>query len=503
MLTGTLSGFLAADGVTASYSRTAGETVAGGPYTISATLSPVAALDNYNVTYNTASFTIAKANALVTPNAASKTYGAADPALTGTLSGFLAADGVTASYSRTAGESVGGSPYTIGATLSPVAALDNYNVTYETASFTIAKASASVTPNAASKTYGAADPALTGTLAGFLAADGVTASYSRTVGETVAGGPYTTSATLSPAAALDNYDVTYHTASFTIAKANASVTPNAASKIYGTADPALTGTLAGFLAADGVTASYSRTAGESVGGSPYTIAATLSPATALDNYNVTYNAASFTIAKANASVTANAASKTYGAADPALTGTLSGFLAADGVNANYGRTAGESVGGSPYTIAATLSPATALDNYNVTYNTASFTIAKANASVTANAASKTYGAADPALTGTLAGFLVADGVTAAYSRTAGQTVGGSPLRHQCDAQPRWPAGQLQRHLQHRQLHDHQGQRLGDAERGHQGLRRGRPRVDGITQRLPRRRRRHRELHPHRRSDRGR
>ena len=47
-----------------------------------------------------------------------------------------------------------------------------------------------MTPNAASKTYGTADPALTGTLSGFLAADGVTAVYSRTAGETVAGGPY-------------------------------------------------------------------------------------------------------------------------------------------------------------------------------------------------------------------------------------------------------------------------------------------------------------------------
>ena len=35
---GALSGFLAADGVTATYTRTAGETVAGSPYTISATL---------------------------------------------------------------------------------------------------------------------------------------------------------------------------------------------------------------------------------------------------------------------------------------------------------------------------------------------------------------------------------------------------------------------------------------------------------------------------------
>ena len=121
----------------------------------------------------------------MTPNAATKIYGAADPAFTGTLSGFLAADGVTATYSRTAGETVLGSPYTISATLSPAAVLSNYNITYNTANFTITTKAASVTPNAASKTYGDADPALTGTLDGFLAADGVTASYSRTAGETV------------------------------------------------------------------------------------------------------------------------------------------------------------------------------------------------------------------------------------------------------------------------------------------------------------------------------
>src|SRR5204862_1181721 len=114
-----LSGFLAADGVAASYSRTAGETVAGGPYTISATLSPSGVLGNYNITYNTANFTINKATASVTPDAASKTFGTEDPAFTGTLSGFLAADGVSASYSRAAGETVAGGPYTISATLSP------------------------------------------------------------------------------------------------------------------------------------------------------------------------------------------------------------------------------------------------------------------------------------------------------------------------------------------------------------------------------------------------
>jgi hypothetical protein len=115
------------------------ETVAGGPYPISATLSPAGVLGNYTITYNTAAFTIEKAVASVTPNAASKTYGAADPSFSGTLSGFVAADGVTASYSRTAGETVAGGPYSISATLSPAGVLGNYTVTYNTAAFTIDK----------------------------------------------------------------------------------------------------------------------------------------------------------------------------------------------------------------------------------------------------------------------------------------------------------------------------------------------------------------------------
>src|SRR5207248_2805559 len=162
--------------------------------------------------YNTASFAISKKLASVTPNAANKTYGDADPAFTGTLSGFLAADSVSATYSRTAGETVAGSPYTISAALSPAGVLANYTITYNTASFTINARAASVTPNAANKTYGDADPTFTGTLTGFVAADSVSATYSRTTGETVASSPYTISAVLSPAGVLANYTITYNTA---------------------------------------------------------------------------------------------------------------------------------------------------------------------------------------------------------------------------------------------------------------------------------------------------
>jgi hypothetical protein len=179
-------------------------------------LGPVGALSNYAITYNTALFTINAKTASVTPAAAGKIYGASDPTLTGTLSGFLAADGVTEGYSRTAGETVAGGPYTISAVLSPSGVLGNYTITYNTAAFTITRKSASVTPNAGSKTLGAADPTLSGSLSGFLTSDNVTALYHRTAGETVAGNPYTISATLSPADVLGNYTVTYGTAPFTI-----------------------------------------------------------------------------------------------------------------------------------------------------------------------------------------------------------------------------------------------------------------------------------------------
>jgi hypothetical protein len=91
-----------------------------------------------------------------TTNANSKTYGDADPAplTTGSGSGFIAADGVTATYSRVAGENASGPTYHITATLTPAAALTNYAITNVGAEFTINKRLATWTTNANSKTYG-------------------------------------------------------------------------------------------------------------------------------------------------------------------------------------------------------------------------------------------------------------------------------------------------------------------------------------------------------------
>src|SRR4026208_2543709 len=164
--------------------------------------TPASALDNYIITNNGASFTIDKRLATWTTNPASKTYGDADPSplTTGSGSNFLGADGVSATYSRAPGETVADGPYHITATLSSTVldALDNYTITNNGASFTINRRLATWTTNPASKPCGAAAPSplTTGSGSNFLVADGVSATYSRAPGETVADGPYHITATL-------------------------------------------------------------------------------------------------------------------------------------------------------------------------------------------------------------------------------------------------------------------------------------------------------------------
>src|SRR6185295_10696207 len=160
---------------------------------------------------------------------------------------------------------------------------------------------------------------------------------------------------------------------------NATWTTNANSKTYGDLDPVplTSGSGSNFVAGDGVTATYSRVAGENASPPTYHITATLAPAGVLGNYNITNAGAEFTINKRNATWTTNPNSKSYGNADPVPLTTGSGdFLVADGVTATYSRVAGESASLPTYHITATLSatPLAALNNYTITNAGAEFTI---------------------------------------------------------------------------------------------------------------------------------
>jgi len=370
-----------------------------------------------------AKVTINKANLTITAEAKSKTYGAADPALTYVTSGLKGSDAMSGSLSRVSGENVGS--YKINQGTVTVSNSGNYNITYVSANLTINKATLTVTAEAKSKTYGDADPALTYTASGFKRTDTkesvMTGALTRAAGEDY--GTYAISQ--GTVSAGNNYTISYTGADLTIGKATLTVTAEAKSKTYGDADPALTYTVAGFKNGDTkesvMSGSLTRAAGEDYG----TYAISQGTVTAGDNYTISYTGADLTINKATLTVTAEAKSKTYGDADPALTYTASGFKNGDTQSVMSGvlhRAAGEIVGA----YAIDQGTVTAGDNYTISYTGANLTINAAPLTVTAEAKTKTYGDADPELTYTATGFKNGDTqsvMSGSLTRAAGEDVG--------------------------------------------------------------------------------
>lgn len=169
-----------------------------------------------------------------------------------------------------------------GYTLTPWAASSNWIVS---------KAPLTVAANAASKTYGDANPALSATLSGFvngqtLATSGVSGSASVTTTATALTDAGAAPITVAPGSlSATNYDFTTFTpATLSIERRPLTLTASAASKIVGQPDPALGYRItAGMLVGgDTLNGSLSRNAGENVGS--YSIDA---GALAHGNYRIT------------------------------------------------------------------------------------------------------------------------------------------------------------------------------------------------------------------------
>jgi hypothetical protein len=355
-----------------------------------------------------------KKAASVTPTAATKVYGSADPVLTGSTSGFLAADGVTASFSRTAGETVAGGPYTIGATLSPAGALGNYTISYNTANFTITARPITVSADAEGKTYGDSDPALTYriTAGNLVSGDGFSGSPTRTVGENV--GSYAINQ--GTLALSSNYALTYISANLTITARPITVTASSATKVYGAALPPLTYTIAGFVNGDTASVvsgspvlSTSATASSHVLGSPYLIAISAGTLWAA-NYSFNLVGGTLTVTPAPLTITANGATKVYGAALPAMSASYSGFVNGDSsaslVNSpTLTTTANASSHVGSYAITAS---GAASSDYAISYVFGSLSVTPAALTIAANNQSKVYGAALPTLTASYNGLVNGD-----------------------------------------------------------------------------------------------
>ncbi|WP_313271042.1 MBG domain-containing protein [Sphingobacterium sp.] len=403
----------AATVVTGTLKRTTGENI--GTYAIS---NNDLSADNYTITYVGADLTITKANLTVTADAKTKVYGSSDPALTYKVTGMVNNDlatVVTGTLKRATGENVG----TYAISNNDLTA-SNYTITYVGADLTITKANLTVTADAKTKVYGTADPVLTYKVTDLVNNDAVTVvtgTLKRAAGENV--GTYAIS---NNDLTASNYTITYVGADLTITKANLTVTADAKTKVYGTADPDLTYIVTGLVnndAATVVTGTLKRATGENIG--TYAIS---NNDLAASNYTITYSGANLTITKANLTVTADAKTKVYGTADPALTYKVTGLVNNDlatVVTGTLKRATGENVG--TYVIS---NNDLAASNYMITYVGANLTITKANLTVTADAKTKVYGTADPALTYKVTGMVNNDGatvVTGTLKRATGENVG--------------------------------------------------------------------------------
>jgi hypothetical protein len=217
---------------------------------------------------------------------------------------------------------------------------------------------------------------LTFTVAGLQFADTTATVLSgvlaRATGETVAGGPYAiTQGTLAP---NGNYTISFSGSTLTISKASLSVTADAKTKSYGTADPASTVTYAGFVNGEtpvvlnGVLA-FTRTPGENVGNYLITPSGLTS-----GNYAITFNTGNLSITRAPLSVTADAKTKTFGTADPSFTVSYAGFVNGEtptvlGGGLAFTRAPGETVGAYLITPRGLTST-----DYAITFNAGTLTI---------------------------------------------------------------------------------------------------------------------------------
>lgn len=167
-----------------------------------------------------------------------------------------------------------------------------------------------------------------------------------------------------------------------VARAPLTVTAADASRLYGAANPTLTGGIVGIENNDHIVATYTTAAtpGSPVGAYPIVPAAT---GAALSNYTLMLVNGNLTVGPAPLLITANDAVKTYGqtlnfaGTEFAAVGLVNGDVVKGVTLTSPGAAATAPVGGSPYPISARGATGAGLGNYTISYASGALTVTPA------------------------------------------------------------------------------------------------------------------------------
>src|SRR5580658_1461238 len=418
----------ASSGLAATYSVTGPATLNGSTLTITGAGSVVVTASQVgNGTYAAATavpqtITVIPAVLTVTANPLNRIYGAANPTLTDTITGFVLTDTVSVvsgspvlSTTATTGSGPGMFPISVG--LGTLAAT-NYTFNPVAGTLTIGPAPQTITFTPTTLTYGAAPFSVPA-----VSSSGLPLNFTLVSGPaTLSGSTLTitgigTIVVSAAQAGNANYSAaTTVQGSIPVNPGTLTVTANNTSRPYNTANPTFAYQITGYAYSDTVAVvsgapSITTTAVlTSPPPGPYLI--TPAPGTlAATNYTFAFATGTLTINESTQTITFPAiATQTYGASPLALTATASSGLAVAysimsgpaTVNASTLTLTG--VG----TVVVSAAQAGNADYYAATSVPQSFTVTKGTLTITANSPSRAYGVVNPAFTYTPTGFAPGD-----------------------------------------------------------------------------------------------
>src|SRR5215212_10047095 len=383
---------------------------------------------NYNHIGNTTiTDQIDKANAVITVTGFSGIYDSSAHGATGSATGVQGEDlssllNLGASFSNVPGG-------TANWTFNSGYANNNYNTASSSVAIVINSKPVTVTTSNNSKTYGDAEPnpLTTADLSGFVATDGITASFSRAPGSN-AGNYHITTTLNDPGSKLGNYTVTNNGATFTInaRTLTATIIGDPTKPYDGNTDAMLSPgnfSLSTLAAGESITVNKATGTYNSANAGTANLVTTslvqadftAGPGTDLNNYSLPTTASGAGhISALTLTYVANAVSRTYGANNPSFTGAVTGFINGDTVAS---ATTGTLTFTSPATNSSNVG-SYAINGSGLTgkygnyafaqhgNNATALTITPAMLTYVADAKTRQYGANNPLFSGQVTGFVL-------------------------------------------------------------------------------------------------